>query len=80
MSYPDIVDLRDQSPTIETLIGVNGTNWTLTGMGEAEMISVTRLTEGLLETFKLRPHLGRDIRQLDLFFAGPLRGAKSLSG
>ncbi len=62
MSYPDIVDLRDQSLAIETLVGLGETNWTLTGLGEAEMIRITRLTGGLLEIFNLRPHLGRDIR------------------
>lgn len=63
MSFPDLADIRDSGGAFETLVGFGSTNFTLTGLGEPEMISVSRVTEGLLETFRVAPLLGRDIRR-----------------
>jgi putative ABC transport system permease protein len=62
MSYPDIEDIREQSPTVETLVGYNGGNFTMTGLGEPQVVQVSRVTDGLLATFQLTPFIGRDIR------------------
>ena len=63
MSFPDLADIRDSRGAFETLVGFGSTNFTLTGLGEPEMVSVSRVTEGLLETFRVAPLLGRDIRR-----------------
>jgi predicted permease len=49
-------------PSLETAIGYRGGQMTLTGMGDPELVSVGRVTEGLLETFGAAPVLGRDLR------------------
>ena len=63
MSFPDLADIRDGSPAFETLVGYGFTNFTLTGLGDPEMIGVSRVTEGLMSTFHVAPALGRDIRR-----------------
>ncbi len=63
MSFPDLADIRDNSPAFETLVGYGFTNFTLTGLGDPVMISVSRVTEGLMSTFRVAPVLGRDIRR-----------------
>lgn len=66
MSYPDLADIGSDTSSIETLVGVSESSATLTGLGEAEITNVARVTEGLLETFQVAPALGRDLR-LDEF-------------
>lgn len=63
MSFPDLADIRDNSPAFETLVGYGFTNFTLTGLGDPVMVSVSRVTEGLMSTFRVAPVLGRDIRR-----------------
>jgi predicted permease len=63
MSFPDLADVRDQGATFGTLVGYNTTSLTLTGLGEPAMLDVSRVTEGLMETFRVTPALGRDIRR-----------------
>jgi putative ABC transport system permease protein len=63
MSFPDLADIRDDGSAFATLVGFGSTNFTLTGLGEPEMISVSRVTEGLMATFRVAPVLGRDIRR-----------------
>jgi putative ABC transport system permease protein len=62
MSYPDITDLREGSPSIERLAGVSASTTTLTGMGDPTLLTVARVSDGLLEIFGLAPALGRDLR------------------
>ncbi|MEM7352237.1 MAG: ABC transporter permease, partial [Acidobacteriota bacterium] len=71
MSYPDLADLRSAAPSIESLVGVNSTSMTLTGLGKPRVLTVTRLTEGLMQTFYLAPHLGRDLRAEEFGPGGP---------
>lgn len=63
MSYPDLADIRDEGRSFETLVGFGATNFTLTGLGQPVMVAVARVTEGLLQTFRVAPLLGRDIRR-----------------
>lgn len=70
MSYPDLADLRDLG-AFESLVGINTPSQTLTGLGDPAIVSVTRVTEGLLQTFHLAPHLGRDIRAEEFGPTGP---------
>jgi len=61
MSGPDILDLASVD-AIRTLVGFSGGSTTLTGRGEARIIPGTRVSEGILSTFGLKPLLGRDLR------------------
>jgi putative ABC transport system permease protein len=63
VSFPDLADIRDNSSAFESLVGYGFTNFTLTGLGDPEMIGVSRVTEGLMATFRVAPVLGRDIRR-----------------
>ncbi len=60
LSQPNIEALAT-IPSLETAVGYRGGQMTLTGMGDPELVSVGRVTEGLLETFAMAPVLGRDI-------------------
>lgn len=71
MSYPDIIDIAAQAPSIETLVGLNTTTTTVTGLGDPFVIDVTRVTEGILATFRVAPALGRDIRSDEFGADGP---------
>lgn len=72
MSGPDIFDIESEAPSISTLVGVNVPNMTLTGLGDPQVIEVTRLTQGLMATFHVTPFLGRDIRADEFGVDGPL--------
>ncbi|MGQ0736324.1 MAG: ABC transporter permease, partial [Acidobacteriota bacterium] len=63
MSYPDLAEMRDEGASFRSLVVINTSNMTLTGLGDPEVIEVTRVTEGLLETFGAGPASGRDIRR-----------------
>jgi putative ABC transport system permease protein len=63
MSFPDLRDIRDSARSFEALVGYGSTNFTLTGRGDPEMVGVARLTEGLMQTFRVAPVLGRDVRR-----------------
>jgi predicted permease len=62
MSYPDIADIADQAPSIETLVGLSNMSATITELGDPFVLDVTRVTEGLLASFRVTPLMGRDIR------------------
>ena len=72
MSGPDIFDIESEAPSISTLVGVNAPDMTLTGLGDPQVIEVTRLTQGLMATFHVTPFLGRDIRADEFGVDGPL--------
>ena len=65
MSYPDLLDVETEASAIESLVGVSTTNVTLTGLGEPIVTPLTRLTKGLMETFRVAPALGRDVRAVE---------------
>ncbi len=61
LSQPNIEDVAALDG-FRTMVGYRSGSTTLTGMGEAELVSIGRTTDGLLETFRLEPVLGRDLR------------------
>jgi predicted permease len=71
LSEPDLKDMQSGLTTIEKLVGYNVTNMTLTELGEPEVVDVARVTNGLLETFRVVPFLGRDLDPSELGPEGP---------
>ncbi|HSF16881.1 MAG TPA: ABC transporter permease [Vicinamibacteria bacterium] len=71
MSYPDMLDLETEVAAFESLVGVNTTDMTLTGINEPVVMGVTRVTKGLMETFRVAPAMGRDIRSDEFGHSGP---------
>jgi predicted permease len=71
MSYPDLVDIDANAPSIESLVGYSSSGMTLTELGEPEVIEVARVTQGILATFRSVPHLGRDLASSELGPVGP---------
>ncbi|HEY7818228.1 MAG TPA: ABC transporter permease, partial [Vicinamibacteria bacterium] len=61
LSQPDLRDIQRESRLLESAAGYSGSSLTLTGLGEAEVVPATQLSDGLLKVFGLAPHLGRDI-------------------
>ena len=70
MAPPDMADVDRLSNSLESLVGYQVTSATLSGMGDAELIPATRVSAGLLETFKVLPLMGRDIRSDEAGFGG----------
>lgn len=71
MSYPDLADLRGARRPFSSLVGVNATNMTLTGLGQPTIVEVSRVTEGVFATFGQAPVRGRDIRREEFGPGGP---------
>ncbi len=71
MAPPDVADLLDLSPSIASLVGYQPMSVTLTGLGNPELLSAVRLSEGMLNVFRLRPHLGRDILASEHGYGAP---------
>jgi len=71
MSLPDLRDIQEQVPSLEWSAGYSQQNVTLTGLGEAELISGATVTDGLLAVFAEAPALGRDIRADEAIVGGP---------
>jgi putative ABC transport system permease protein len=59
ISYADFADWREQQATFENISIYSGWSLTLTGDGEPERISGTRVSHELLETLRVRPLHGR---------------------
>jgi predicted permease len=70
MAPPDVADVEALSPSIESLIGYQLISLTLTGFGDAELIQAARVSGGFMETFRMAPLLGRDIRPDETGFGG----------
>ena len=70
MAPPDVADIETLSPSIESLVGYQVLSATLTGFGQAEIIHVTRVSRGLMETFRLPLLHGRDIRPDETGYGG----------
>ncbi len=71
MSQLDLRSVQDEVGSFESSAGYTVSQLTLTGMGEAESIRGARVTDGLLETFREPPLLGRDIRTEETVPDGP---------
>jgi predicted permease len=59
-SYPDFLDWRAQSKTLESLAGFNPDGFTLRGAGEPESVFAVQVTPNFFSTLGVRPQLGRD--------------------
>jgi len=61
VSFPDYLDYRDQSETLESLATIRclPSLVTVTGAGEPEQASITPATSNLFATLGVVPHLGR---------------------
>lgn len=65
-SYPNYVDLRNESETFQSLAIYGGQTWTLTGEGEAEQIVGSAVSHGMLsDVLRVAPILGRGFRPED---------------
>jgi len=71
MTFPDLLDIKEQARSLESVAGYTTSSLTLTGMGEAEIVSGARVTDGLLDVFRMAPSFGRDIRAEENVPAGP---------
>ncbi len=78
MSMPDIVDISDLE-SIESFVGYREGTAAITGDGDPAIISVARVTEGLLATYGLTPLLGRDLRRDEYYDGSPLTVVVSYS-
>ena len=59
VSYPDFVDYKAGSRTIEELVALTTGTGALTGHGEAQRVAVAEATEGLLRVWDIGMVLGR---------------------
>ena len=71
MSYPDIVDLESELPSLNTLVAFQNGTRTITGLGEPEQVLVNQVAKGLMATLGVSPLLGRDIRADEFGPDGP---------
>ncbi|MGH7446572.1 MAG: ABC transporter permease, partial [Longimicrobiales bacterium] len=70
MSGPDVRDIADL-PAVETMIGFGSFTATVTSGDEPELVDASRSTDGLMETFRVRPFMGRDLTEEDQEVGGP---------
>jgi len=59
LSYPDFVDYRGQTRTVEELVALGRSTGTLTGEGDAKRIAIAAASEGLLRVWDLQVVAGR---------------------
>jgi predicted permease len=71
MSQPDLRDIQAEAGSFDTLAGYSSAGFTLTGMGNAEVVRGGRITDPILRVFGLVPVLGRDIRSEENVPGGP---------
>lgn len=60
LSYPNLVDFREQSHSFEGLAGFNWQDSNLTGVGEPEHLSGKRISSNFFSVFGIHPVLGRN--------------------
>lgn len=65
MSYPDVLDLGEQSRTLAGIEGLIGRNLSLATERESERVAGASVTPGLFSLLGVRPQLGRDFRDED---------------
>ena len=70
-SYPDFLDWRAQSKTLESLAGFNGDGFTLRGVGQPESVSAVQVTPNFFSTLGIRPQFGRDFHAGEDDKSGP---------
>ncbi len=71
LSQPDLRSIQEESRFLESLAGYSGSSLTLTGLGEAEVVRGTQLSDGILRVFGLKPVLGRDLDPSENVPGGP---------
>jgi putative ABC transport system permease protein len=59
LSYPDFLDLREQSRTLDSWTAMEGAGWVLTGDGPPVRLSGFRATPNLMDVWQQPPVLGR---------------------
>ena len=59
ISYPDFVDLEEQTTTFEALTAMENAGWILTGDGPPQRFQGNRVTANLMEVWRLPPAAGR---------------------
>jgi predicted permease len=62
LSYPDFLDLRQQTSTLASLDVFSSRGYVLGGNGGADIVSGTRVSTGFFRTLGVAPALGRDFR------------------
>ena len=65
LSYPDLLELRERTRTLEAIEGVLNRNLSLTATDNTERVSGASITPGLFALLGIRPQLGRDFRDED---------------
>jgi putative ABC transport system permease protein len=62
LSYPDLVDIREGSTTLDGVEGLVARNVSLTGARETERVQAASVTPGLFDLLGVAPQLGRAFR------------------
>ncbi|NNL31452.1 MAG: FtsX-like permease family protein, partial [Gemmatimonadetes bacterium] len=70
VDHPDVRRFQEEVDGI-LLAAYSGSNPTLTGLGQPEVISGARVTDGLMEVLGVAPVMGRDLRRDDDIPDGP---------
>jgi predicted permease len=65
ISYPDLVDLRESSTSLEGVEGLIWRNVSLSATAGAERVAAASITPGLFRLLGVRPLLGRDFEDGD---------------
>ena len=65
LSYPDLLDVREASQTLEGIEGVIGRNLSLAGDRESERVAGASVTPGLFGMLGVEPELGRGFAEAD---------------
>jgi putative ABC transport system permease protein len=65
VSWPDFVDWRSESGSFSAIAALGGSNFNLTGNGEAERLHGLRVSAAFLSVLGVRPLLGRDFLDSD---------------
>lgn len=65
ISYPDLIDVRESTTSLEAVEGLVWRNVSLSATAEAERIAAASITPGLFRLLGVRPMLGRDFEDAD---------------
>ncbi len=65
ISYPDFVDLRSQSESLEQLVAFDEVSFNLSEGDRPERVAGARVSAGLFDAFDVQPILGRTFRTSD---------------
>jgi putative ABC transport system permease protein len=65
VSWPDFVDWRNESRSFRAIATLGGSNFNLTGNGEAERLHGLRVSASFLSVLGVHPLLGRDLLDSD---------------